>query len=185
LAASFVLTVTGLWAGDVTEGGVEGDSVAAVAADRAPRFEEPVTPWIHKSMPAPVREKLKAGFTLAVERVEAIEACGGLFARSGANGVDLLKTTLYFPVKTYLREIEICGRNPKADSRVSENLAYTKVGARVVWICRNFAWVSSETAAVALIHETLHRAGLREQSIDRLAMTSVEITEMVEDSCGF
>ena len=44
---------------------------------------------------------------------------------------------------------------------------------------------AAETAAVAVIHEALHHAGLTEAPHDRLAMTSIEITEMVEDACGF
>jgi len=185
--AVFVMTVSGLWAEDVTERGAAGvlGLVAAGAADRTPRLEEPVKPWIHKSMSAPVRGRLEAGFELALERVEKIEACGDLFTRLGANGLEMLRDTLYFPVDSYRREIEVCGRNPTTNSLVAENLAYTKVGARTVWICRNFAHVSTEDAAAAVIHEALHFAGLSEQPIDRLAMTSVEITEMVKDSCGF
>jgi len=181
--ALFLLAVSGLWAGDVIEGGARCASVS-VAADRTPRLEAPVTPWIHKSMPAPVKEKLKAGFELAVERVGEIEACGGLFTRLGANGLETLKASLYFPVDSYLREIEICGRNPAANSRIAENLTYTQTGARSVWVCRNFAYISTEDAAVAVIHEALHLAGLGEQPIDRLVMMSTEISGMVEVACA-
>jgi hypothetical protein len=185
-AAVLVLAVSGLWAGDITEGGVGGVSaaVAASATDRAHGFEVPVQPWIHKSMPEPTRERLEAGFRLAAERVVEVEACGGLFTRFGANGLDALRLSLYFPPGSYLHEIEVCGRNPIADSREAENLAVTKTGGRVVWICRNFARVSTETAAVTLIHEALHCAGLSERPTDRLAMSSAEITEMVRAACA-
>lgn len=187
LVAMFALMVSGLWAGDITEGGVGGarETVAASATVQAHGSEAPVEPWIHKSMPEPVRERLEAGFKLAVERVREVETCGRLFTQFGTNGLATLRLNLYLPTDSYFHEIEICGRNPIADSREAENLAVTKTGGRVVWICRNFARVSTETAAVTLIHEALHLAGLSEQPIERLAMASTEITEIVEVACAF
>jgi hypothetical protein len=79
----------------------------------------------------------------------------------------------------------VCGRDPAANSRGADILAYTKVGGTPTWICRNFARISIESAAVAVIHEALHHAGLEERPHDRLAMSSVEITDMVKDKCGF
>ena len=126
-----------------------------------------------------------AGFELAIERVRGVEACGELFASLGADAVETLATGLYFPVDSYRRELEICGRNVAANSRGADNLAYTTVGGAPTFLCRHFARVSTETAAVAVIHEALHHAGLPERPHDRLAMSSTEITEMVREACGF
>ena len=126
-----------------------------------------------------------AGFRLAVERVREIPACAGLFARLGADPVDTLTTGLYLPPHSYLHEIVVCGRDPISDSRGAENLSYTVVGGSPTWICRNFARVSNETAAITVIHEALHHAGMTEWPSDRLAMTSEEITRMVKKACGF
>jgi hypothetical protein len=175
----------GTWADDgvdVTAGAAPAAAVAvAPAAGRSLRIE----PWIHSSMPDNVRARLEVGFELAVERVRELEACGDLFTRLGADGLEMLATGLYFPVDSYRREVEVCGRNAAASSRGAHNLAYTTVGGAPTFLCRHFARVSTETAAVALIHEALHHAGLTERPRDRLAMSSTEITEMVEQACGF
>jgi hypothetical protein len=132
-----------------------------------------------------VSERLEAGFALALERVREVESCGGLFTRLGADPIETLATGLYFPVDTHRREVEVCGRNAATISHGAKNLAYTTVGGAPTWICRHFGRVSTETAAVAVIHEALHHAGLTEWPHDRLAMTSEEITKMVEAACGF
>jgi hypothetical protein len=167
-----------------------GDGAAAPPASRgvAGSAVSPagtIRPWVHRAMADDVRSNLEAGFKLAVERVHEVEACRDLFARLGADGLEMLATGLYFPVDSYRREVEVCGRNTRANSRGAENLAYTTVGGAPTFICRHFARVSTETAAMALIHEALHHAGLAERPHDRLAMSSTEITEIVRESCGF
>ena len=142
-------------------------------------------PWIHPSMPEGVRSRLEAGYALAVARLYESATCRELFARLGADPFETLAAGLYFPVDSYRREVEVCGRNLAANSRGAENLAYTKAGGAPTFLCRHFAWVTTETAAVAVIHEALHHAGLTEWPADRLAMSSPEITAMVEAACGF
>lgn len=162
-------------------------AVPTVAEAVAPAagWSERVEPWIHHTMPADARVRLEAGFELAVERLRESASCRDLFARLGADAFEVLATGLYFPVDSYRREVEVCGRNAAASSRGGENLAYTVVGGAPTFLCRHFARVSTETAAVAVIHEALHHAGLTEWPHDRLAMTSPEITEMVREACGF
>jgi hypothetical protein len=155
-------------------------TVASVSAHGA-RIE----PWVHPAMPASLRVKLEAGFELAVVRLRESASCRELFARLGADPFETLATGLYFAVDSYRREAELCGRNLAASSRGAENLAYTTVGGAATFLCRPFAWISTEKAAVAVIHEALHHAGLTEWPHDRLAMSSTEITEMVEEACGF
>lgn len=188
LAACILCVASVSWGGDDTDGGgaVASAAVAAVAVAAAVPFEKPpVEPWIHKNMSDGVRAKLEAGFGLAIERVREIESCNDLFARLGQDGVEMLRTSLYFPVDSYRREIEVCGRNPRTTSLTAQNLSYTQVGAAATWVCLHFSRVSEKTAAVALIHEALHHAGLTERPHDRMAMSSVEITEMVTKACGF
>jgi hypothetical protein len=144
-----------------------------------------IEPWVHPAMPESLRLKLEAGFELAVERLLEVGACRELFARLGADPFETLATGLYFPVDSYRRDVQACGRNLAASSRGAENLAYTKVGGAPTYLCRSFARISTEKAAVAVIHEALHHAGLTEWPHDRLAMSSTEITDMVEAACGF
>lgn len=136
-------------------------------------------------MSAAVRKNLEAGFALALERVRESGRCAELFRRLGADPLEILATGLYFPVSSHYREVELCGRNAFRHSATGKNLAYTTAGGAPTFICRGFAGVSAETAAVIVIHEALHHAGLDEYPHDRLAMTSREITEMVEQACGF
>lgn len=186
LVAIFVCSHAATWAGDDGDGGgFVAPAVAAVAIASHHGYEEIVEPWIHHKMAPNVRAKLEAGFDLAVERVREIEACADLFRQLGEDGIGMLKTGLYLPVHSYRNEVVVCGRDPATNSWGADILAYTKVGGAPTWICRNFARVSTETAAVAVIHEALHHAGLNERPHDRLAMSSSEITAMVKDQCGF
>jgi hypothetical protein len=180
-------SAAGSWAGDVSEasGGAAPVAVAAVAVAGAAWSEDPIKPWIHPAMPESVSARLEAGFELAVERVREVESCGDLFTSLGADGLEMLTTGLYLPVDSHRREVEVCGRNSATSSKGATNLAYTNVGGAPTWICRHFARVSNETAAVAVIHEALHHAGLTEQPHDRMAMTSIEITRMVTRACEF
>ena len=182
-----MVSVAGSWAADIVEGsgGIAPAAVAAASVVNGVDKNVTVEPWIHHSMPSRVSGKLEAGFELAVERVREVESCGDLFAALGADGLEMLATGLYLPVDSYRREVAVCGRNSAANSRGAENLAYTNVGGAPTWICRHFARVSTETAAIAVIHEALHHAGLAEKPHDRMAMSSVEITEMVKIACLF
>jgi hypothetical protein len=186
LVAIVVWLCSPIWAGDGNEGGVVVPSaVAAVAVGEYHGYEETVEPWIHHKMAPNVRAKLEAGFDLAVARVREIAACSELFAQVGEDGIEMLKTGLYLPVHSYRHEVVVCGRDPATNSRGADILAYTKVGGSPTWICRNFARISTETAAITIIHEALHHAGLNEKPHDRMAMSSVEITELVKQRCGF
>lgn len=185
LAALMLCSQAVIWAGDSHRKAGLAVPAAATAPAAASPTAEPVKPWIHHKMDPDVRARLEAGFDLAVERVRDLEACAELFSRLGTDGIEVLKTGLYLPVPTYHHEIVLCGRDPAANSLGAKHLAYAKVGGAPTWICRQFSLVTTKTAAVAVIHEALHHAGLPERPHDRLAMSSQEITEMVENSCGF
>ena len=187
VAVAILCVATGSWAADNHDGpgSVTSAAVAAVAVSSASVYDIPIEPWIHPTMSPDVREKLAAGFDIAVERVREVPACAELFHRLGEDGVQMLRTGLYFPVDTHRREVEVCGRNPSANARVGMNLAYTTVGGAPTWLCRHFSTVTDDYAAITVIHEALHHAGLSEKPIDRTAMSSTQITEMVMNACDF
>ena len=177
LIGSMLVAAAGSWAGDSSE--VSGDfvpaSVEAATVTGSVDREVPVEPWIHAKMSADVKEKLQVAVRIAADRIEEVEECGELFSRLGADGKEMLKATLYIPVVSYNRKDGICRRAA----------AYTKVGARSTFICPEFSWLSDERAAMFVIHEALHHAGLPEKPQDRRAMTSLAINSMVGRSCRF
>jgi hypothetical protein len=178
-----------IWAGDTSDGdlSVKPAAMAAVTATGALPHEVAITPFIHPSMAPHIRAKLEAGLELAVERLREVQTCRDLFTRLGADWPEMLNTSLYLQVDSYRREVQVCGRTAAANPWGAKKriLAFTSAGAPSTWLCRNFAWVSAETAAVVVIHEALHHAGLTEWPVDRTAMTSVEINRMVRKACEF
>ena len=134
-----------------------------------------VEPWIHHRMPRKAREKLEAAFDLALQRVREVPECGELFAKLGADGVEMLSTTLYFPIGSPTKEVEMCGT---AD-------AFTYVGEAPTFLCRKFYRLTVERAAMVVVHEALHHAGLTEWPSDPEGMKSIAINQVVSESCGF
>ena len=118
-------------------------------------------------------EKLRAAFNTALERVQEIPECGALFAELDADGVEMLTTTLYTPTHPF-DEQSLC----------QSAAAFTWVGGVHTRLCRRFASLPEERAAMTLIHEALHHAGLTEQPMDPDGMTAREIDGMVSDACG-
>jgi hypothetical protein len=180
--AVVLLAIAAAGAATVARADDEYGEVSEAVAASAARCSGP---WVHPSMAPELEAPLRAGFAIAVERLVAHEACRELFARLGADPFEVLASGLYFPVDSYRREVEVCGRNAVANSLAASNMAYTTVGGRATFLCRQFRNVSGEQAAVVILHEALHHAGLTEWPDDRLAMTSREITTMVEQACGF
>jgi hypothetical protein len=131
-----------------------------------------VTPWINNAMAEPMRHKLEVAFDLALRRVREVPACAHLFHRLGADGASALSQELYFPLELR-RERAVCRRAS----------AVTSVGKRPVKLCRHFAELSDSHAAMLLIHEALHLAGLTERPHDPAAMSGAAINRMVTDAC--
>ncbi len=177
LIGSMLVAAAQSWAGDGSEvsSGFALASVEATAVIGGVDREAPVEPWIHSKMSADVREKLQAAVRIAADRIEEVEECGELFSRLDADGREMLKATLYIPVASYNRKDGICRRAA----------AYTKVGARSTFICPEFSRLSDERAAMFVVHEALHHAGLTEKPQYRRGMTSLAINSMVGRSCGF
>lgn len=186
LIAIFVCAQPTAWAGDGNDGTVVvlAATEAAVVAGALPD-DMPVEPFIHPSLAPEIRANLETALEIAAERVREIEACGDLFTQLGADGLDMLNTGLYLQADSLQGRVRICGRDGAASSWGGKTLAYTQVGAASTWICRRFARVPADIAAVAVIHEALHHAGLTEWPADRTAMTSEQITRMVKKACEF
>jgi hypothetical protein len=124
-------------------------------------------------MPDDMKARLQAGFDLALERVQKIPECSGLFEALSADALETLRTGLYFPINSHRKEKAVCGRA----------VAYTNVGAAPTFLCRDFARLSNDRAAMYVIHEALHHAGLTEKPHDQGAMTSRAINTMVTNAC--
>ena len=118
-------------------------------------------------------EKLRAAYAVALERVIEIPACGELFAELETNGVEMLTTTFYTPAHPF-DEQSLC----------RTAAAFTWVGGVHTRLCRRFSSLSEERAAMTLIHEALHHAGLTEKPTDPNGMSAREIDAMVEEACG-
>jgi len=151
-------------------------TATAVAADRSgleagSARVEPNVRW--GAMPD-LALKIRTGFAVAVPRATNVGACAALFRDLGADPVELLGRSLYYPAASN-------GDNPACANGM---MAFTSVGTPVTWVCDRLRRLSTEKAALALLHEALHFAGLPEQPHDPNAMTSSEINDMVKDRCG-
>lgn len=121
-----------------------------------------------------MRSRLTAAFELALTRVVESPECGGLFAALGADGAESLSTTLYFPAP-----------GTRKETTCRNAAAYSFVGEAPTFLCREFESMTDQHAALVLVHEALHHAGLTERPSDPLASSSVVINEMVRKACGF
>jgi hypothetical protein len=159
MAARMILVVTAMWgalggtaqAGDTAEFRHKANAKTAIAAggasglitealDSTARQDlRPAIPWMSKTIPNSVQEKLRTAYDLAMTRVQEQPECAGLFSALNADG----------------------------------------------YVCRGYASLSNDFAAMLLVHEALHHAGLTEYPHDRKAMRSHEINVMVSEACGF
>jgi hypothetical protein len=84
----------------------------------------------------------------------------------------MLSTTLYYPAALKL-ERDLCRRAE----------GYTTVGGAPTFLCRRFSKLPDRRAAMVLIHEALHHAGLDERPHDPEGPSSREINDMVSEAC--
>jgi hypothetical protein len=148
----------------------------AVAADRTGMDVEPprVEPNVRWGVMPDVALKIRTGFAVAVGRARSMSDCAALFEDLGADPVELLGRALYYPAA-------LNRQNPSCRNGVQ---AFTAVGSPITWVCDRFARLQADEAALVLLHEALHFAGLPEQPHVPEAMTSSEINDMVKDRCG-
>lgn len=134
-----------------------------------------VRPLILGGFAARTRSKLAVAFQMAAGRLHDLPVCAALFTELGANGLTQLAATRYKPVADTGGE-RVCGRGPSA-------AAFTLVGSPRTIVCPAFDRLSVEHAAVVLLHEALHSAGLGEWPADPQAPDSGAISRMVRTAC--
>jgi hypothetical protein len=172
---------------DQKAAGTESMAVAPAAADASSgsaanqlSAEEgaPSQPWIHPRMNDGLRARVKVAFEIAVKRAKEVEACAALFTEFEAEATETLGDALYWPVLSYRDVKELCG---------GRNLAFTRVGTRLTFICPDFERVSDQRAAQIIIHEALHNVGLKErpQYAGVGVKSPAQIDSMVAKACEF
>lgn len=130
----------------------------------------------HTSGPLAFRSShnLFMGFAIAVERVSEIPSCRALFESLAASGVEMMTNSFYVATRADERR-EFC---------VEGVAAFTQVGSRVTRLCPGFGKVDRQTAALVLIHEALHSAGMPESPSTPGALMPAEISDLVKTACG-
>ena len=130
-------------------------------------------PRISKKLPSRARRSLASAFELAAERLRSRSECQSLFDDLGADGLEVLAQGLYYGVGLQLEQRTCRGTS-----------AFTQVGGRVTRVCSSFGRLRKNQAAVVLIHEALHQAGMGEKPRDPQALDSAQINQLVSDRCG-
>jgi len=149
--------------------------LAVLSVGNPPEAPISAEPTVNGTFASSVTEKLNESFALAIDKVRRNPKCLELFEPFLVSGVDRLESTFYAPPNPE-RTYDSCDRGA---------LAYTHVGSPVTHLCSEFETVSREEAAVVLIHEALHFAGLSEAPSSPGALTSNQISQMVIGACGF
>jgi len=128
------------------------------------------------SLPPTVAEtqRLNQGKSTANDRLSNNPDCAQMFTDLNANGANVIANTTYRDGTS----TDKCQSSPDAG-------AWTEVSGSVVYLCGSqFTNQSVDEAAVIVIHEALHDAGLTENPPDTTAKTSAEISAMVRQKCG-
>ena len=156
--------VLGLWP-VVAVGGSEREA----AAPAGTRLEVS----LRDNVPPPVVRQLLLGRRLAEERLRESAPCRTLFERLGSDGPSTLSRDRY-GAGEFDSERHRCPRGAAA---------ITSVGSFEVRLCPAFGLLPATEAAVILIHEALHSAGMREKPPDPAALTPQAINTLVRTSC--
>ncbi|MDD5563138.1 MAG: hypothetical protein PHQ91_05455 [Thermoanaerobaculaceae bacterium] len=123
---------------------------------------------------AAVRRQLTLASRLAQDGIRANAACSALFGRFGKDGLELFKI-VEFEAAAIESTGTTCDRGGVP--------AFTGVGGRRIRLCPGFGLLSVPAAAVILIHELLHTAGMSEKPMDPNGLTPQEINRLVGTSC--
>jgi hypothetical protein len=130
-------------------------------------------PIASRDLSADLKEALAPAFALAFDRLRAHADCRSLFHQLKADGPLMLATTIYMP-------------DPEKSGRACRRkgvAAFTTLGNPTTYLCPSFADLPLRFAALSLIHEALHYAGLPERPSTHTAMSSEEINEVVHSRC--
>ncbi|HSN55332.1 MAG TPA: hypothetical protein VLT32_11700 [Candidatus Sulfomarinibacteraceae bacterium] len=179
-AAVLATMIPSLWASDSLEAS-NSNVVAATASTTAVRAvsvdggpQAICKPTISSKVSVKNRRKFLDAFDVALERVQDFPECRGLFTELEADGMKALDMIVVLPI----------GRAQAQGGVCRGTSAYTLVGGGPIWVCRDFSRLSDTQAAMVIIHEALHHAGLSEYPQDPGAMTSTIINQMVMKKCG-
>jgi len=175
ITAAFITVLFGssayLGAGEL---GASGSTSIGSTVGGTATAHKPVTPKprISERINSRVANKLEIAFDLALERLEEHPECRSLFVELDSDGTEMLSTTLYYPAALKL-ERDLC----------CQAEGYTTVGGAPTWLCRRFSKLPDQRAAMVLIHEALHHAGLGERPLNPDGPSSHEINDMVTEAC--
>jgi hypothetical protein len=126
------------------------------------------------ALPFAVSLNLRRAYPVAMRRLLGAPACRAMFDGLAIDGSDALRRALYYPPEALGVE-RVC--------RFGGN-AFTAVGRVQIGLCPRFASLPVERAALVLIHEALHFAGLPESPPTPGAMSSTEINARIAERCG-
>jgi hypothetical protein len=161
---------------DGLRGGGNADETFAYrpSPSTTPGLSRRLRPRLADNFPEEVSRELALAFPLAIRRIGDVPACSALFGRLGSDGAAALTATEYEGAFWH-SPLSACKEGIAA---------YTSLGGRKTHLCPSFGLLPTEKAAAILIHEALHLAGLGENPPNRAAMTSIEITRLVAQSCS-
>jgi hypothetical protein len=142
--------------------------------DGAPNASLSVAPRVYGRLSERTLRNIRLGFPLALKMVSSTSACSALFEPFHAAAVETLASTWY-AAPTGREKTRIC---------VGRVAAFTAVGGRVTKLCPEFGDLYPREAALTLVHEALHSAGMPESPATPGALTSQEINALVARACG-
>jgi hypothetical protein len=152
--------------------GVASVRVASVSPPAGGRFAS--RPRVRGFLPDPVARRLALAFPVAMERVRTVPGCRALFDRLGGDGVEALANTRY-------SEATSIGAEDACQHGIA---AFTVVRSPLSYLCPAYGSLDTVHAALTLIHEALHYAGLTERPSDPQGLSTDEINRMVRMQCG-
>jgi hypothetical protein len=158
----------------ITGAAVAEDVDEAIALAVLRENRRPGSPLALGGMTDRVERTLRDAFPVAVQRVREVDSCRDLFTQLGADGVETLTSTVYRPARSE-RDRGIC--------EAADAAAFTVVDRSHTRLCARFGGRPRQTAAMILIHEALHSAGMTEQPHDPDALSSFQINRLVRRSC--
>jgi hypothetical protein len=150
-----------------------GASAAPDRLDCALGLPPDSRPRVHGALSDRSIRNLRMGYVLALEMVRSSPTCSALFAPLAGSGAEKLAMT-HYAATTGQDRTRICSGGVAA---------FTTVGGRVTWLCPEFANLHPRVAALTLIHEALHSAGMPERPAAAGALTAEEINDLVEAAC--
>ena len=149
--------------------------VASATASATSETRSRLEPKLDGSIAGLLRARLTSGFNLAVQQVQEVESCSLLFASLRRDGLEMLRSTRYSLAGAAI-VTDVC-RKPNV-------VALTAVGSPATRVCPGFQRLTPEAAALVILHEALHYAGLRESPVHPDGPRPGQINAMVRKSCG-